>query len=86
MADEKEKEKKEYLVREGRTFGVANLGAGESVFLTEEEATPFLDILEPRTKPRKSDQSADTRDTAKNEENIGNKDADKGTVRSPAKK
>lgn len=43
----------EYVVREGRTFGVDRKQAGESVFLTEKEAENFLDLLELRVKPRK---------------------------------
>lgn len=82
MAEDKEG-KKEYIVREGRTFGVNALPAGESVWLTEQEAAAFPDILEPRVKPRKGDAVAeeDTRDLATNERNIGVKTGDKGTPR-----
>jgi hypothetical protein len=83
-----EENKKEYVVREGRTFGVNALGPGEVVELTDQEAAAFADLVELRVKPKKgADQNADTRDTAKNEENIGNKSADEGTVREqPAKR
>lgn len=80
-----EKEKKEYIVREGRTFGVNATPAGESVWLTEEEAASVLDLVEPAEKPKKgskaTDPNEDTRDEATNERNIGNKAGDAGTPR-----
>lgn len=85
MSEDKDK-LKEYIVRGGKTFGVDNKQAGESVFLTDAEAAPFSDLVEPRVKPRKGeDQNTDTRDTAKNEENIGNKSADIGTAKTAKK-
>lgn len=60
-----EDEKKEYVVKEGRTFGVDAKPAGTSVFLTDEEAKGFSDLVELRVKPKKAPEAEEPVTAAK---------------------